>query len=65
MKRAKRSCHLCQVGATRYGRNKHGFHLHGVGMVDTKCPISKAEYDALMLELRRIAQTLGAGGEPS
>lgn len=52
--RRKKACYLCSEGVARHGRS-HGFHLAGVGMVDTTCPISKSRYEALVSKLQGVA----------
>ncbi len=63
MRKAK-PCYLCEQGVTRYGR-KHGLRVEGLGMVDTACPVTKEQYDAMLRELQQVVLTLSAKGPPS
>jgi len=48
MTKKRKDCWACEKGHYKSPyTGSHGFQIPGVGMVDTSCPISEADYDGI------------------
>ncbi len=57
----KKECWACQQGNPRSPyTGSHGFSVVGIGMLDTTCPISKADYDGILSMARDVQDEMAS-----
>lgn len=64
-RRKKRECWACKQGHYRGPTGSHGFSVPGIGMLDTTCPITEADYDGILAMAREVQDEMTTPKDPT